>query len=272
MKSFVGVVALLSAAAAAPALAQDEPWTGGYAGVQLGYNFLENNKRESVLFDTNLDGRAGDTVTTGTGANAFAPGFCGGAAIGNSVAGGCRGDKDRIVGGIHAGYDTQMGNLVLGVVADYNRTNVRDSVTAFSVTPASYTLTRRLKDTASFRARAGYALGDTLIYATGGIAWAKINNRFTTTNTVNTFSNTGNDDAWGYRIGGGVERKLGEKFSVGLLYTYSSFNDDDYRVRAGAPAPAGNPFIRTNANGTDFRRSDTDFGLHSVAVTASYRF
>lgn len=272
MTKIFGGIALLLASSAAPALAQDGPWTGGYVGVQLGYNFLQNNKNESVLFDTNLDGRAGDTVTTGTGANAFAPGFCGGAALGNSAAGGCRGDKDRIFGGIHAGYDVQMGNLVLGVVADYNRTNVRDSVTAFSSTPASYTLTRRLKDTASFRARAGVALDNTLIYATGGVAYGKIKNRFTTTNTVNTFTNNGNDDAWGYKLGAGVEHKVTENVSVGLLYTFTDFNDDSYRVRAGAPAPAGNPFIRTNPNGTDFRRSDNSFGMHGVALTASYRF
>jgi len=272
MTKIFGGIALLLASSAAPALAQDGPWTGGYVGVQLGYNFLQNNKNESVLFDTNLDGRAGDTVTTGTGANAFSPGFCGGPAVGNSAAQGCRGDKDRIFGGIHAGYDVQMGNLVLGVVADYNRTNVRDSVTAFSVTPASYTLTRRLKDTASFRARAGVALDNTLIYATGGVAYGKIKNRFTTTNTVNTFSNNGNDDAWGYRLGAGVEHKVTQNVSVGLLYTFTDFNDDSFRARVGAPAPAGNPFIRTNPAGTDFRRSDTSFGMHGVALTASYRF
>ena len=272
MKTTFGALALLLAGTAAPAMAQDDVWTGGYAGIQLGYNFVENNKRESVLFDTNLDGGFGDTVTTAAGANAFSPGFCGGAALGNSAAGGCRGDKDRIIGGIHAGYDVQMGNLVLGVVADYNRTNVRDSVTAFSSTPASYTLTRRLKDTASFRARAGYAFGPNLVYATGGVAYGKIKNRFDTTNGVNTFTTNGNDDAWGYRLGAGYERKIGQNFSVGLLYSYTNFNDDDYRVRAAGPAPATNPFIRVNAGGTDFRRSDTDFGMHAVQVTASYRF
>lgn len=272
MTRIFGGIALLLATGAAPAMAQDDNWTGGYVGAQIGYNFVQNNNRESVRFDTNLDGAAGDTVSTVAGANAFAPGFCGGAAIGNSAAGGCRGDKDRIFGGIHAGYDVQMGNIVLGVVADYNRTNVRDSVTAFSSTPASYTLTRRLKDSASFRARAGYALDNTLIYATGGVAWGKIKNRFSTTNTVNTFTTNGNDDAWGWKLGGGVEHKVTQNVSVGLLYTYTSFNDDNYRVRAGGPAPATNPFILVNANGTDFRRSDTSFDMHGIALTASYRF
>lgn len=272
MKKTTIAFALLLATAATPAFAQDDVWTGPYVGIQLGYNFVDNNKNETVQFDKNLDGTFGDTVTTAAGANAFAPGFCGGAALGNSAAGGCRGDKDRIFGGIHAGYDKQFGNVVLGVVADYNRTNVRDSVTAFSSTPASYTLTRRLKDTASLRLRAGYAFGNTLVYGTGGVAWGKVKNRFTTTNTVNSFTTNGNDDAWGYRLGAGIEHKVTPNMSVGLLYTYQSLDDDNYRVRAAGPAPATNPFILTNANGTDFRRSDKSFGMHGLALTASYRF
>lgn len=258
---------------ATPAAAQTGgDWSGVYVGGRIGYSFQPNDDDETILFDTNLDGSFGDTVTTAAGANAFSPGFCGGSAITTAPGGGCTNDEDGIDVAVHAGVDGQFGNFVLGAVAEYGRTDISDSVSSFSTTPASYTITRRLRDNASLRARAGIAFGSTLAYATGGIAWGKIRNRFETTNTVNTFTNSGNDDAWGYRLGGGVEQRLGRSFSVGLQYLYTSLEDEDFRVRAAGPAPATNPFIRQNPNGTDFARSGDRFTNHSVHLTMNFRF
>ncbi len=46
---------------------------------------------------------------------------------------------------------------------------------------------------------------------------------------------------------------------------------DEYTVRVQGPAPATNPFILTNAAGTDLRRSD-QFDFHTARLTAAYRF
>ena len=56
------------------------------------------------------------------------------------------------------------------------------------------------------------------------------------------------------------------------VQTYERLTDDEYRVRAQGPAPATNPFILVNPQGTDFRRSDDDFDLGALRMTASYRF
>ena len=257
-----------------PALAQDgaESWTGPYVGGRLGYAFQGNDNDETVLFDTDLNGTFGDTVNTAAGANAFSPGFCGGAALSALPSGGCREDRDGTDWAVHAGYDVQFGGLVVGLVGDYGRTNIRDSVSAYSTTPAFYTLTRRVRDNASARLRAGVALGDTLVYGTGGAAWAKVRNSFTTSNTANSFTNTGNDDAWGYRFGGGIEHRVSRNFSIGAQYLYTRIEDEDYRVRAAGPAPATNPFILRNSAGTDFGRTGDRFNWHSAQVTASFRF
>ncbi|HEX9932978.1 MAG TPA: outer membrane beta-barrel protein [Allosphingosinicella sp.] len=266
----------LAAAAtlATPAAAQtgSGDWSGAYVGGRIGYGFQGNDDNETILFDTNLDGSFGDTVTTAAGANAFSPGFCGGAALDSTAAGGCRDDKDGLDIAVHAGIDRQFGNFVVGAVAEYGRADISDSVSAFSTTPAQYTITRRLRDNAALRARAGFAMGNTLVYGTGGVAWGRIRNRFETSNTVNTFTNSGNDDAWGYRAGAGVEQRLGRSFSIGLQYLYTSLEDEDFRVRAAGPAPATNPFIRQNANGTDFARSGDRFNNHSLGLTANFRF
>ena len=139
------------------ASAQDEAgsWTGPYVGGRLGYALQRSDDEETILFDTNLDGSFGDTVNTAAGANAFSPGFCGGAALGPLPATGCQDDRDGTDWAIHAGYDLELGGFVVGVVGDYGRTEIADSVAAFSTTPAFYTMTRRLRDNASLRARAG---------------------------------------------------------------------------------------------------------------------
>lgn len=256
------------------AFAQDNgDWTGAYFGGRLGYSTNVEDEDETVLFDTNLDGEFGDTVATVRGSDAFSPGFCGGRAA-SSTATTCR-DSSGTEWAVHAGYDFQIGNsFVVGIVGDYGRADVQDAVTAFSTTPAFYTLERDLDDIASIRARAGVALGRTLFYGTGGAVYAKVRSSFTTSNGVNTFtSREEEDDTYGYRVGGGVEHRFGERFSLGVQYLYTTVEDEDFRVRAGgANVPVSNPFILVNADGTDFQRSDGDFDWHNLSVTASFRF
>jgi hypothetical protein len=55
-------------------------------------------------------------------------------------------------------------------------------------------------------------------------------------------------------------------------YLRTSLADDTYRVRAAGPAPATNPFILVNAQGTDMRRSNDTFTLDSLRVGANFRF
>ena len=269
----LAAAAALLAAAPAAAQSADDSWTGPYAGVRLGYAFQPENNDETVLFDTNLDGTFGDTVRTGAGADAFSTGFCGGAGAAAQAAGGCGDDRDGYDVSAHLGFDYQIGNFVVGVVGEYGRANVRDDVTAFSTTPANYVLSRRLRDNGNIRARAGVALGKTLVYATGGGSYAKIRNSFRSTNTANAFTTNGNDDVYGYNAGGGFDIKVAPNFSIGALYLFRQFKDNDFRVRtARGTAPATNPFLLVNANGTDFRRSETDFETHSVTAVASFRF
>lgn len=273
-KLLTGAAAIAMSLAAAPALAQDaSDWTGLYAGVRLGYAFQPKNNDETVLFDTNLDGTFGDLVRTGAGADAFSTGFCGGASGSAMAAGGCNDDRDGYDVSAHVGFDFELSGLVVGVVGEYGRANVQDDVTAFSTTPANYVLSRRLRDNGNIRGRVGFANGQTLIYGTGGASYAKIRNSFRSTNTANSFTTTGNDSKWGYNAGGGFDIKVADNFSIGALYLFRHFKDDDFRVRVGCgTAPATNPFLLVNASGTDFRRGERDFDTHSVTAVASFRF
>lgn len=267
-------VGMATAASTAWAQTDDLPFDGPYVGVSIGGAFQSNDTGSSILFDRNLDGRFGDTITTAAGANAFSPGFCSGAANTNAPAGGCRGDKDGVDFAVRAGYDKQIGNAVIGVLAEFGKADTRDSVSAFSVTPASYTLTRELKHNGRLAARGGYAFGQTLIYGTGGFSWGRVKNSFATTNTVNVFTGNGNSTATGYNVGGGIQHKLSRAISVGVEYLYTDLKDDDFRLRVGPGpnTPATNAFIQGNAQGTDFARSGNRFRYQAVRATLTYGF
>jgi outer membrane immunogenic protein len=252
-------------------------WSGFYIGGHLGYGFQSDDEDETLLFDKNLDGKFGETLpnAAGTVADVFNPGFCGGAAKGATPADGCKSDKDGVDAGIRAGYDMQFGSFVIGGLLEASYVNVSDSVSGFSTTPASYTFKRDLNFLGAARLRAGFVAGDDfLVYATGGAAYGDVERKFTTTNTANGFDPiTDDSSSWGYQAGGGVEYAVSDSMSLGVEYLYTSLNDNDYAVRVSpGTAPATNPFLLTNVNGTDITRSDDRFDFHTVRAVANFRF
>lgn len=278
MKTLSLLAATAAAAAlATPAFAQtsrdtSQDFNGPYIGLVGGYTVQPNDGRETLVFDTDQDGNFGDTVNTVGGTDAFSPGFCGGAATGTANLD-CRNDKDGFEYFARAGYDKRMGNFVLGAVVEGGRSEARDSVSGFSTTPASYTMTRKADWQAGARLRAGYTPGGgVLFYATGGGAYARLNNRFETTNTANSFADNGKTNAWGWSAGGGAEAMLTNNISLGLEYLYTDLKDKDYVVNVGqGTAPATNPFLQ-DGPGTDIQRSDPHFRTHSVRASLNFRF
>lgn len=278
MRLFTLLAAGAATFAAMPAFAQDTtedaPFAGIYVGGTIGYDAQNNDVGSSIQFDRGRNGSFGDTVTTGAGANAFSTGFCNGRSTGATPAAGCVNDKDDVSYYGRVGIDSQMGNIVIGVVGEFGKSEITDSVSAFSTTPANYVMTRSIDWEASIRARAGFAANTTLFYGTFGPGYAKIDQSFSSTNTANAFTQSGRKRQWGIAGGGGIEQKIGSSFSLGLEYTYHRYRDDDARVAVTqGTAPATNPFILPPfTNGTDFRRSDDKFQWHSVRATAAFRF
>ncbi|MBE1526129.1 outer membrane immunogenic protein [Sphingopyxis sp. OAS728] len=261
---------------AVPALAQDrdpsKDFNGPYISVGGGASLQGSDRGETLTFDTNRDGTYGDPVNTSGGTDAFAPGFCNGAATGTANSG-CRNDKDGPEFFGRLGYDRRMGNFVLGAVVEGGHSAARDSVSGFSTTPASYTMSREADYQANARLRAGYTPGGgALFYVTGGGAYARLDNKFTTSNTANSFADNGKTNGWGYAAGGGAEVMVTNNISVGLEYLYTDIKDKDYVVNVGAgTAPPTNPFL-LNGGGTDIQRSNAHFRTHSVRGAISYRF
>lgn len=265
-------LALALSATAMPALAQDA-WTGGYVGLYAGVAGEPDDDDDRFLFDTNLDGAFDDTVRTAAGADAFSPGSCNGVAQGPTPGAGCRGNSGGGDYGLRAGYDRQFGRWVVGAVFDVGRNDVRDAVSSFSTTPARYTMLRKVDTIGALRARVGYAFDDRqMAYATAGVARASIDTSFSTSNGVNTFVAGNDTDADGTQFGVGYERRFGTNWSVSAEVLMTMLEDDEFRVRAGGPAPATNPFVIRNPAGTDFRRSDEDFDFGTFRVALNWRF
>ncbi|HEX7854256.1 MAG TPA: outer membrane beta-barrel protein [Sphingobium sp.] len=280
MQHKYSIIAALTAATAftaVPAAAdtgdRDTHFNGFYIGAGGGYDMQKNHRGQSVEFDTDRNGSFDNTVPTAAGGNAFAPGFCAGFARSTSPADGCSGDQDGGEFFGKVGYDRRMGNFVIGGVLEAGKTYAKDYTTAFSSTPAFYTLERGVDWTGSARLRAGYTPnGGILFYATGGGIYANMRHRLYTSNTANSFASNGKDGAWGYQVGGGIEAMVTRHISIGMEYLYTDINDDKsfYAVGAGT-APATNPFLLTSG-GTNMRMSDQSFNYHAVRGSVNYRF
>ena len=277
---------ILSAAAAAfvmsatPAFAQEEGrgFNGVYVQAAGGYDVQPNDRGSSILFDRNLDGQFGDTVRTGTGANAFSPGFCNGRAVDRlspGAGGRCVGDKDDWAIYGRVGFDVQRGRLVVGALGEFGTSDIIDGVTGFSTTPASYVFSRGIDWEGSVRARVGFTPNDTtLFYGTAGPGYAKIDRSFRSSQSTNTFTGRGQRKQLGAQFGGGVEQRIAGNFTIGLEYLFHRYQDEDFRVRAAGPA--GTPFTNGanggTVNGTDFARTDDLFRWSSIRATAGFRF
>lgn len=87
----------------------------------------------------------------------------GGAPSGNS-------DPDGVLGGIYAGYNFQWNNMVVGFEGDIEAADLNGSYT--DKNGITSTGSASMNWDASIRARLGAAFGRSLLYATGGVAFA----------------------------------------------------------------------------------------------------
>ena len=279
MKYFVSS-ALIALAVAAPAVAQDDerptdPFNGFYIGGTFGLDVTANDDDGGFAFDTNRNGSFDNTVRTTTGANAFSTGFCGGTALTRNASA-CGDDKDSYGYSVRAGVDRRVGDMfVAGLLVEAAKSESRDYVSAFSTTPASYTIGRGVDYSFAARGRLGFSPGDGrgLFYVTGGVAYGKLEHAFATTNTANSFTQfNDNEYELGGQVGGGAELYFMPNASISFEYLYSSFDDNDYYVAVGqGTAPATNPFL-LNGGGTNLRPADTDLNQHQFRVGLNFRF
>jgi outer membrane immunogenic protein len=165
------IAAPLSAASAAdmplkapPAPAPVYSWTGFYGGVNVGYSWGRSSTDWSY-FAPNIT--SGSTVC-GAGA------YC--------ISGSGTENLNGVIGGFQAGYNWQTGNLLAGIEADFQGSGQRgtqDFTTPFTASAGapgtgSESFTEKLRWFGTLRGRIGYAPGQWLFYATGGLAYGRV--------------------------------------------------------------------------------------------------
>lgn len=151
---------------ATPALAQgDGGWSGPYVGVNLGIAGGKTDYPASAVFE-------GSPTPTPTATAA---------AVANSVAGTATLNSSGVIGGAQVGYDLQLGNVVIGAVADIAASGIDGKVEISGASnlsgltgSARAHVGSKLDYLGTVRARAGMPIGSFMPYVTGGLAYGRL--------------------------------------------------------------------------------------------------
>jgi outer membrane immunogenic protein len=129
-----------------------------------------------------------------------------------------------VVGGAEAGYNWQTGPLVLGLEANFEGSGLSGGRTApclpllCGALSASYA--QNLTWFGTLRPRIGYALGNWLLYATGGAALGQVGADATATVGPFTAADNRSQTRDGWTLGGGVEFNIAGGWSAKIEYLY----------------------------------------------------
>jgi outer membrane immunogenic protein len=143
--------------------------------------------------------------------------------------------KAAFIGGGQAGYNVQSNNVVYGIELDFDSMNIKAArqVTGNYVTlfPSTFTVTTSAGTNWLFttRGRVGWAFGDVLAYATGGLAVTELKSSSSFTDSLVGFPGPG-VGTWstsatklGWTAGGGIEWALSHNWSAKVEYLYVKF-------------------------------------------------
>ena len=191
-------------------------WSGFYVGGHVGYG------------ETQFDFRQDVDVFDATGAGSFNT-------FRSSVS------PNGLVGGVQGGYNWQIRSLVLGIEGDVSFTDWGQSTSVFDsdfdtvagLAGNDYAFGTSSGDVdllASVRGRVGWAMGNVLLYGTGGVAWADAEARAymeaADATTVTEWSGKKSLNDLGLVAGGGFAWVvIPQTFSVGVEGLYYFFKD-----------------------------------------------
>lgn len=131
-------------------------------------------------------------------------------------------DYKGMRGFVFAGYNRSAGAMTVGVEGDLSFGGVDGTARCFNPT---WTCNSALRTTASLRGRVGTEAMGTLLYATAGVAAARVE-----LSTVNSGGTAFPDShtMFGWTAGIGAERALAGGWNLRGEYLYTDFNDTDF--------------------------------------------
>lgn len=179
----------------APVVAPAFSWTGFYVGADLGGAFGYSK---------------GKVSNSGTGVVERVPTM----------------NSSGVVGGVHAGYNYQMGMAVIGAEADIWYNNINATKPAFA---GAGTLKSELGWQGTIRARGGVAIDRALLFVTAGVA---IGSPETTAMIGNTVL-SGSDTRAAFTVGGGAEYAFTNNWIGKVEYRYTDYGTKTVGTIAG---------------------------------------
>lgn len=139
-------------------------------------------------------------------------------------------DDDDFLGGVQAGFNYQIGGIVVGIEGDRSWTGIKGTQsgdTTPAICIAAIPCQTDVNWLASLTGRAGFTWGRGLIYAKGGAAWAR--NDYAFVNTA-----TASETRGGWTVGGGVEFLLAHNWSAKIEYSYFDLGTEVLTFNPGA--------------------------------------
>lgn len=160
-------------------------WTGFYVGANIGSARMNSTISDDPSTPINFLGVPSDVNGSGT------------------------------IGGIQAGYNYQLSNLLLGVETDLSFASREQSISGIGGSTFG-TYTTRLTRLSTVRGRIGLAVDRFLVYGTGGVAFASIKNDFD--DTAFPFNANSNKTLTGWTGGFGVEYAFSDHWTAKAEY------------------------------------------------------
>ncbi|TIX50366.1 outer membrane protein [Alteraurantiacibacter aquimixticola] len=154
--------------------------------------------------------------------------------------------------GVGAGYDFDLGGAVVGVEAEYMKSEASTSYDTTAFTGFGVSNVDAGRDL-YLGVRAGVlATPSTLVYAKGGYTNASMD--VLASDNVTDIETDANLDGW--RVGAGVEQAIGENFFIKGEYRYSNYEEGEFEAPSGLESD----------------RFDVDLDRHQVVVGVGARF
>lgn len=259
---------------AAPPTAPVFSWTGLYIGANIGGAWGRSNVTTSVDCGVPLLAGTGPLLCTDPvfgPANVAAVNAAGTGAINSS----------GITGGVQAGYNLQVDNIVYGIETDFGAFSLRGSRSAGGTLapvgfgPAFTTGASVQTDWLfTFRGRLGWTTPTWLFYVTGGLAVTdlKVGGMFASPalfGAAESASRT--ENKLGFAVGAGAEWALSRNWSLKAEYLFVGFGKVTASGFASVSGPplvlGGPPFAYSQAISTI-----ADLSAHVARVGINYRF
>lgn len=127
--------------------------------------------------------------------------------------------------GVHAGFNHQIGNMVLGIEGTYSLSSIDGSDTCAVIFKCS----REVDWLATVEGRLGYAFGHSMVYARGGVAWGEVNSNVDLLG-LGVVTLSGSETHTGWTAGFGFEHAISNNVIARVEYSHIDLGEKTHEL------------------------------------------